>query len=300
MHVLFVCTGNTCRSPLAEVLLKAALDKAGIRDIVVSSAGISAMPGSPASEGSRAVLQPPEDLSAHMARPVSPDLLCRADLILTMTSSHKDILLDLYPDSEGKVYTLAEYAWGCNKDILDPFGGDFATYSAVRAEIESAVEEVVEKIAGDDSLKIALASDHGGYRLKEELKEVVRGLGHEFEDYGCHSEESVDYPDFAASAARAVAVRECDCGIIVCGTGIGVAIAANKIKGIRAANCSDTFSARMAREHNDANILTLGQRVVGSGLAKAIVEAYLGSSFEGERHRRRLDKIAALEEDFRS
>ena len=147
-------------------------------------------------------------------------------------------------------------------------------------------------------MKIALASDHGGYRLKEELKEFVTEMGHQFKDYGCESEESVDYPDLASSAARAVAGGECDLGIIVCGTGLGVSITANKVRGIRAVNCHDCFSAKMAIEHNNANILTLGQRVVGSGLAKMIVQVFLSSSFEGARHQRRLDKIAALEEEF--
>jgi len=145
---------------------------------------------------------------------------------------------------------------------------------------------------------VALASDHGGYRLKEEIKGFVLKLGYQVQDYGCPSEESVDYPDLASAAARAVAIGDCGLGIIVCGTGQGVAITANKVKGIRAANCHDCFSAKMARAHNNANILTLGQRVIGLDLAKMIVETFLAASFEGERHQRRLDKIVALEEEF--
>jgi ribose 5-phosphate isomerase B len=147
-------------------------------------------------------------------------------------------------------------------------------------------------------MKLALASDHGGYWLKEELKDYVTDMGHQFKDFGCLSEESVDYPDLASSAARAVAAGDCDLGIIVCGTGLGVAIAANKVRGIRAVNCHDCFSAKMAREHNNANVLTLGQRVVGTGLARMIVEIFLSASFAGDRHQRRVDKIKALEEEF--
>ena len=147
-------------------------------------------------------------------------------------------------------------------------------------------------------MKIVLASDHGGFKLKEELKGVINQLGHSYQDFGAPSEESVDYPDLAGAAAGAVAGGTCDLGIIVCGTGIGMSIAANKIKGIRAANCNDCFSATMARAHNNANMLTLGQRVLGSELAKMIVKIFLATPFEGERHQRRLAKIAALEEEF--
>lgn len=145
---------------------------------------------------------------------------------------------------------------------------------------------------------IALASDHGGFRLKEELKDLLGQLNYQYQDFGCGNESSVDYPDYSAAAAQAVARGQCDLAVIVCGTGLGVAIAANKIKGIRAVTCHDCFSARMAREHNNANVLTLGQRVIGSGLARLVVETFLTSSFEGERHLRRLKKIAALEEQF--
>jgi len=147
-------------------------------------------------------------------------------------------------------------------------------------------------------MKIALASDHGGFRLKEELKTHVQALGYEYQDYGCYSEDSVDYPDLAASTAKAVICRHCSLGIIVCGTGQGMAIAANKVKGIRAANCHDCFSAKMARAHNNANILTLGQRVIGAELAKMIAEIFLTTPFAGDRHQRRIDKITTLEEEF--
>jgi len=145
---------------------------------------------------------------------------------------------------------------------------------------------------------IGLASDHGGFRLKEELKGFVQELGHEIQDYGCFSQESVDYPDPAAAAARAVVAQQCHVAIVVCGTGQGVAIAANKVKGVRAANCHDCFSAQMARAHNNANVLTLGERVIGSELAKLIAKTFISSEFQGGRHQRRVDKITALEEEF--
>ncbi|HAF66741.1 MAG: ribose 5-phosphate isomerase B [Bacillota bacterium] len=144
-------------------------------------------------------------------------------------------------------------------------------------------------------MKIAIASDHAGYRLKTEVAALVKQLGHEVTDFGTHSEESVDYPDFAVKVARAVSQGESDRGILVCGTGLGMSIAANKVKGIRAVTCGDTFSARASREHNDANVLCLGARVTGSGLALDIVKTWLETEFLGGRHARRVQKISELE-----
>ena len=142
---------------------------------------------------------------------------------------------------------------------------------------------------------IALACDHGGYHLMQAVKKHLADRGLPCRDFGTFSDASCDYPDFAAPAARAVASGECDRGILICGTGIGISIAANKIRGIRAAVCSDCFSAEATRLHNDANMLALGARVVGEGLALKIVDIFLDTPFEGGRHQRRVDKISALE-----
>jgi len=145
-------------------------------------------------------------------------------------------------------------------------------------------------------MKIALGADHAGFELKDHLARFLTAEGHEPQDHGTRSPESVDYPDFAAAVARAVQGGGAELGILVCGTGIGVAIAANKLDGIRAATCNDLFTAGMARAHNDANVLTLGARVVGTGVAEEIVRAFLRTPFEGGgRHDRRLKKIHALE-----
>ncbi|HIE12667.1 MAG TPA: ribose 5-phosphate isomerase B [Desulfotomaculum sp.] len=144
-------------------------------------------------------------------------------------------------------------------------------------------------------MRLAIGSDHGGFRLKQEIMKVLRDEGVDFRDFGTFSIESCDYPDIALAVAEAVSRKEFNCGIIICGTGIGVAITANKVPGIRAALCHDTFSARMAREHNDANILTLGERVTGPGLAGDIVRMWLKSEFSGGRHSRRVEKITAIE-----
>ena len=139
---------------------------------------------------------------------------------------------------------------------------------------------------------IALGSDHGGYALKQELIAYLEKKGLEYKDFGCYDEKSCDYPEYAHAVAHAVASGEADRGVLICGTGIGMCLAANKVKGIRAALCGDCFSAQMTREHNDANVLCLGARVLGSGLALKIAETFLNTEFSGdERHMRRISKI---------
>ncbi|UFJ40187.1 ribose 5-phosphate isomerase B [Brevibacillus humidisoli] len=144
-------------------------------------------------------------------------------------------------------------------------------------------------------MRIALGSDHGGFRLKEEIKQLLASMQIAYEDFGCTCEESVDYPDYALPVAQKVASGEFDRGILVCGTGIGMSISANKIPGIRCALAHDTFSARATREHNDSNILALGERVVGPGLALDIVKIWLETEFQGGRHARRIEKVKEIE-----
>ncbi len=139
---------------------------------------------------------------------------------------------------------------------------------------------------------IALGSDHGGYGLKQEIIRHLEEKGIEYKDYGCYDESPCDYPVFGRKAAQAVASGECEKGILICGTGIGISIAANKIKGIRAALCHDVFSAKATREHNDANMLAMGARVVGPGLALMIVDTFLNTEFSNaERHQKRIDML---------
>ena len=138
---------------------------------------------------------------------------------------------------------------------------------------------------------IALGCDHGGYELLQEVKAHLDKRGLEYKDFGTYSTDSVDYPDYASKVARAVQSGECECGIIICGTGIGVSITANRHPGIRAALCATELQARLAREHNNANVLCLGARIIGDELARAITDAFLDGHFAGGRHQRRLDRI---------
>ena len=145
-------------------------------------------------------------------------------------------------------------------------------------------------------MKIAMGADHGGYSLKEVIKKHLVENGHEVLDLGTHDTESCNYPVYAEKVAYAVADKEADLGVLICGTGIGMSIAANKVKGIRAAAVSDCFTAQATREHNDSNIICLGERIVGPGLAMRIVDTWLEASFQGGRHQTRVDMICELEE----
>ena len=144
-------------------------------------------------------------------------------------------------------------------------------------------------------MKIALGSDHGGYALKCDIIKLLEKLGHEYTDFGCYSTESCDYPDFGEAAARAVASGEYDRGIVICTTGIGISIAANKVKGIRCAHCADSLEAEMTRRHNDANMLAIGAGFTGRNLAERMVEVFLSTDFEGGRHARRVNKLNAIQ-----
>ena len=144
---------------------------------------------------------------------------------------------------------------------------------------------------------IVLAADHGGFHLKEEVKKHLEAKGVEFVDVGTFSTDSIDYPDIAKAACEKIVSGECDKGLLFCGTGVGISIAANKIKGIRACCCSDAYSAKLTRQHNNANVLCMGGRVVSGGLAEMMVDQFLETEFEGGRHQRRIDKITAIENE---
>lgn len=308
-HILLVCTGNTCRSPMAAHLLQLALKGHNLdKHFVVSSAGIAAVPGQPAAAHAiEAMAAYGASLEGHRSRSLDRDLVDAAWLILTMTQDHKESVLRLFPQAQERVYTLGEFAgepFGPAWEVPDPYGQSAEVYRSTGEALRRALERVAQRLAegrimekrGVSGLKVAFGCDHAGIDLREPIRSVVEELGHSFLDFGPQTAESVDYPDFGAKVARTVASGEADLGIVVCGTGIGISIAANKVKGVRAALCSETYSARMSREHNNANVLALGARVVGPGLAQEIVRTFLTTEFAGGRHQTRVDKISALEE----
>ncbi|MDF2720360.1 MAG: ribose 5-phosphate isomerase [Paenibacillus sp.] len=148
-------------------------------------------------------------------------------------------------------------------------------------------------------MKIAIGADHAGFRLKDDIIKVLQSEGHEVEDFGCHSPDSIDYPDYALPVCERVISGDADKGILICGTGIGMSIAANKVPGIRCALVHDLFSAKATREHNDSNVLALGERVTGPGVALEIVKVWLSTEFSGgSRHQNRISKIEQLEHKY--
>ena len=146
-------------------------------------------------------------------------------------------------------------------------------------------------------MKIAIAADHGGFELKDSMVEYIKSLGNEVMDLGTNSADSVDYPDYAKKVCEEIQQGNSDLGILICGTGIGVSLAANKFEGIRAACVSDVYSAKMSRNHNNANVLCIGARVIGDEVAKLIIKTFLENEFEAGRHQRRVDKIMAIEKE---
>lgn len=144
-------------------------------------------------------------------------------------------------------------------------------------------------------MKIAIANDHAATELKFEMMEYLKELGHTVVDFGTDGSESCNYPEFGERVGRAVVEGQADCGVLICGTGVGISIAANKVPGVRAAVCSDTATARLVKQHNNANIIAFGARIVGTELAKDILRAYLDAEFEGGRHQTRIDMIHEIE-----
>ncbi len=145
-------------------------------------------------------------------------------------------------------------------------------------------------------MKIAIAADHGGYAYKQALIPFIEELGHQVVDMGCNGPDSVDYPDYGLPCAKAVAAGEADFGVVICGTGVGISITCNKVRGIRCALCGDPLTARLTREHNNANMLAMGGRIIGMELAREIVRVFLSTDFLGGRHQKRIDKISHYEE----
>lgn len=313
---------------MAEFLFREALRREGCSSVDVASAGVSVVrDGMSASKEALDVMaEKGIDLSSHRTRQITSEMIAEADLVLTMTEAQKRRVLDLLPGSDDKVYTLLEYVasrGGAPRDedgegehlrqldISDPFGSDIEGYRRCAREVEEALTRLAEILKRENShenrelVRIAIASDHAGYPLKELVKESLRsyfesnaGKAVEVEDFGTWSTDSVDYPDFGVEVAKRVASGEFDRGILICGTGIGMSIAANKVPGVRAALCRDEFSARMARKDNDSNVITLGARVTGAELAWEITRVWLETEFEGGRHRKRLEKLEAIERQY--
>jgi len=302
--ILFVCTGNICRSPMAEGLFRHAVK--GRNDFRVMSAGVGAVDGLPPSDHAVAALKELGiDISRQRSHMLTADVVQQADYIFGMTHSHVDAITMLYPQAAEKTFLLREFDETLDSyenDISDPIGGSYEVYMACRDQIEQGIASMLKFIDQTSGLqsdrpaflvktKVALGADHGGFELKQAIKQYLEKQGHSVSDFGAYSKESTDYPDYAQAVAHAVAQHQHDVGILLCTSGVGMSIAANKVPGIRAALVSDEETALMARQHNDANVLCLGSKRLNIEQARKIVDAFLESPFEGGRHERRLNKI---------
>lgn len=288
-----MCSGNTCRSPLGQLLMARERPSWQVR-----SAGTTANEGAPASDGTLEVARRRlgADLGGHRSHRLAAADLEAVDLALTMTEAQRRWIADAWPEHGHRVMTLADAA-GERGDVDDPFGGPPAAYDQTLARIERLVRAAAANLSREAPLGrvVAVGADHAGYLLKDAVAEDLRGQGFRVEDAGTHSDASVDYPDFAQRVARAVVGGQAGWGVLVCGTGLGMSITANKVPGVRAAAVSDDVSARLARAHNDANVICFGGRIVGPEVGRAIVRAFAATPWEGGRHGRRLEKIAAVE-----
>ncbi len=258
----------------------------------------------PSGHAVRALREIGVDISPMRSQLLTAELVRDADYIFGMTHNHVDTVLALFPHAAEKTFLLREFDETLDefeKDISDPIGGSYETYAYCRDQIEQGIFAMLNFIeqsspAPGPSLaksktQVAIGADHGGFLLKEMLCDFLRDRGISVTDAGTHTDEVCDYVDYAQAVGRKVAEERSVFGVLICGTGVGMSMAANKLPGVRAALVTDELSATLARQHNDANVLCLGARVTTPDLARRIIMAFMTARFEGGRHERRIDKM---------
>ncbi|HEX8311648.1 MAG TPA: ribose 5-phosphate isomerase B, partial [Chthoniobacteraceae bacterium] len=319
-HVLFVCTGNICRSPMAEGLFRDAVKAR--TDIEISSAGVATGHGQPPSQHAVEVLRPwGVDISKIRSQPISDELVEKATHIFAMTRGHMETIQMLYPEASDKTFLLCEFEPSLqrNQEVPDPIGLGIDAYFQCRDTIRKAIPSVVRFVDQSLSmtssqpapsaapapatatrpLRIALGADHGGLALKEAVHSHLSKKGYIVSDFGTYSSESVDYPDFAEAVTREVTGGTADFGILACKSGIGMSIAANRHPQIRASLVDNPEDAKVTRQHNDSNVLCLASTHVESADVPRIIDAFLATQFEGGRHERRVEKLSHLAQETR-
>jgi RpiB/LacA/LacB family sugar-phosphate isomerase len=288
---------------MAEGLFRHAV--AGRGEYRVLSAGLGAVDGQAPSPHSVTVMKELGiDISQQRSRMLTTQLVQEADYIFGMTHSHVDTVQLLYPQAAEKTFLLREFDDTLDpyeKGISDPIGGPVSVYRTCRDQIEQGIAGILQfvehghagtgRAAAGKPVTFALGSDHGGFELKEALKVHLEERGISYVDLGTHSKDSTDYPDYAQAVGQMVTEQRAELGLLVCTTGIGMCITANKMAGIRAALVADKDTAAVTRQHNDSNVLCLAGKTTPVQAAAEIVDAFLGAKFEGGRHQRRVDKM---------
>jgi RpiB/LacA/LacB family sugar-phosphate isomerase len=286
---------------MAEGIFRQAVQGSGHYRVL--SAGLGAMDGQPPSTYAvQAVKELGIDISNQRSRMLTPEMVQQADYIFGMTHSHVDTVTLLYPHAAEKAFLLREFDETLDtfeKDISDPIGGSYEIYLNCRDQIEQGIVSLLRFIeqgestalAGNKTVAVAIGADHAGYDLKEALKKFLLQRSLSVADFGTSSRDSTDYPDFAQAVGQSVANRKAQFGILICTTGVGMSIAANKVSGVRAALVSDEETAALARQHNNANVLCLAARNIPPDAIPKIVETFLTTRFEGGRHERRVSKM---------
>lgn len=264
----------------------------------VLSAGVGAMNGqAPSQHAVTACKELGIDISSQRSRSLTAELVADADFIFGMTRGHVEAITMMYPQAADKTFLVREFDENLEffeKDVADPIGGSLEVYRVCRDQIAAGIESLVQFIGGggeQGARTVALGADHGGLELKQQIAAHLEAQGIQVADFGTNSKASADYPDFARPVSLSVAEAKHDLGILVCTTGVGMSITANKVPGARAALVFNQEMAALARQHNDANILCLGQKLVSPEDALKIVDTFVATSFEGGRHERRVGKM---------
>ncbi|MFH1067771.1 MAG: ribose 5-phosphate isomerase B [bacterium] len=302
-RILFICTGNVCRSPMAEGLFRDLVKER--KDMEASSSGVCAMQGQAPSEYAIAVMKEIGlDISGFRSKSVTRDLVDKSDYIIVMTSGHLDTLLMNYPFATDKVFLLRQFQKDVRfseRDVQDPIGLSRESYIRCRDQIRQALPALLDFILQHEKnphsangARLAIGGDHGGFELKANLVNFLKDQNYSVKDFGSFSEQSVDYPDFAEAVSREVLEGRADLGILICKSGVGMSMAANKFPNIRAALVHNVETARLSRLHNNANVLCLSANEVKPKQAREIVKTWLNTKFEGGRHEQRVRKINCL------
>lgn len=305
--ILFICTGNICRSPMAEGLFRNLIEK-NEADLNVKSAGVGAQDGQPPSGNAIRAMQDLDiDISPQRSLMLTAELAAEADMIIGMTHGHVEMVNLMFPHAADKAFLLREFDDTLpmhEREISDPIGGSYEVYCQCRDQIREGIDSLLNSIqqnkslvppSGQPVIEIALGADHAGYGLKKILGNYLSEKGIPYADFGCDSEDKADYPDFAREVARTVAEGQSRLGLLICNSGVGMSMSANKVPGVRAALTHDEETAKLTRQHNNANVLCLGAAATDEALAKRILDAFIETPFEdGGRHEQRVNKMESV------